>query len=73
MGQDFTDLCPRLDRPPGGGDNYLQPVQVNGSIELVTRNLPPEVEEILLSTCTLFWNTVLIFFYRFLVLVTRAM
>ena len=45
MGQDYTDVCPLLDRPPGGGENYLQPVQVNRSIELVTRNLPPEVKE----------------------------
>ena len=59
MGQDYTDVCPLLDRPPGGGENYLQPVQVNRSVELVTRNLPPEVKEI--STYTLFWNAVLIY------------
>ena len=46
MNQDFTDVCPLLDRPPGGGQNYLQPVQVNRNIELVTRNLPPEVNKI---------------------------
>ena len=46
MGQDFTDVCPLLDRPSGGGENYLQPVQVTRNIELVTRNLPPEVKGI---------------------------
>ena len=45
MNQNFTDVCPLLDRPPGGGNNYLQPVQVDRDIELVTRNLPPEVKE----------------------------
>ena len=45
VGQDFTDVCPLLDRPPGGGENYLQPVQVARNIELVTRNLPPEVNK----------------------------
>ena len=56
MNQNYTDVCPLLDHPPGGGENYLQPVQVARNIELVTRNLPPEVKE--RSTCTLFWNTV---------------
>ena len=70
MNQDFTDVCPLLDRPPGGGENYLQPVQVNRNIELVTRNLPPEVNKInkyatLDYCCTTF--------YRFLVLCTHAM
>ena len=51
MNQDYTDVCPLLDRPPGGGQNYLQPVQVNRDIELVTRNLPPEVEEISTLLC----------------------
>ena len=46
MSQDYTDVCPLFDRPPGGGENYLRPVQVNRNIELVTRNLPPEVKEI---------------------------
>ena len=46
MSQDFTDVCPLLDRPPGGGENYLQPVHVARNIELVTRNLPPEVKEV---------------------------
>ena len=46
MNQDFTDVCPLLDRPPGGGENYLQSVQVARNIDLVTRNLPPEVEEV---------------------------
>ena len=45
--QDFTNVCPLLDRPPGGGENYLQPVQVARNIELVTRNLSPKVIEIL--------------------------
>ena len=50
--QDYTDVCPLLDRPPGR-ENYLQPVNrnneletrqpVNRNIELVTRNLPAEV------------------------------
>ena len=42
--EDFTDVCPLLDRPPGR-EYYLQPVQVNRNIELVTRNLPAEVYE----------------------------
>ena len=70
MNQDFTDVCPLLDRPPGGGENYLQPVQVARNIELVTRNFLPEVKEI--GTCTLFWITIN-FFCRFLVLCTHAM
>ena len=45
MSQDSTAVCPLLDRPPGGGESYLQPVQVNRNIELVTRNLPAEVED----------------------------
>ena len=45
MNQDSTAVCPLLDRPPGGGESYLQPVQVNRNIELVTRNLPAEVKE----------------------------
>ena len=59
MGQNFTDVCPLLDRPPGSGENYLQPVQADRNIELATRNLPPEVKEI--STCmyTIIWNNVL--------------
>ena len=76
MGQNYTDVCPLLDRPPGDGDNYLQPVQVARDIELATRNLPPEVKEI--STAASFWISVLLnfyfyYFYRFLVLVTHAM
>ena len=42
MSQDYTHLCPQLDHP-SFGENYLQPVQLNKNIELVTRNLPPEV------------------------------
>ena len=42
MNQYFTDVCPLLDRPTGG-QNYLQPVQANKNIELVTRNLPAAV------------------------------
>ena len=74
MGQDYTDVCPLLDRPPGDGDNYLQPVQVARDIELVTRNLPPEVKEI--SIAASFWiseSVLFLFFCRFLVLVTHAM
>ena len=72
VGQDFTDVCPLLDRPPGGGDNYLQPVQVDRNIELVTRNLPPEVKKERISTllCLDYYFN---FFCRFLVLVTHAM
>ena len=51
MNQDYTDVCPLLDRPTGGRENYLQPVQVNRNIELVTRNLPPEVKEITMLLC----------------------
>ena len=75
MGQDYTDVCPLLDRPPGDGDNYLQPVQVARDIELATRNLPPEVKEI--SIAASFWISVLFLFFiifcRFLVLVIYAM
>ena len=35
MNQDYTDVCPLLDHPPGDGGNYLQPVQVARNIELV--------------------------------------
>ena len=42
MQQDYTDVCPLLDQP-SPGQNYTQPVAVNRNIELVTRNLPPEV------------------------------
>ena len=42
MGETFTDVCPLLDQP-SPGENYQQPVQVNQTIELVTRNLPPAV------------------------------
>ena len=42
MGETFIDVCPLLDQP-SPGMNYQQPVQVNQDIELVTRNLPPEV------------------------------
>ena len=42
MGETFTDVCPLLDQP-FPGENYQQPVQVNQTIELVTRNLPPAV------------------------------
>ena len=42
MGETFTDVCPLLDQP-SPGENYQQPVQVNQTIELVTRNLPPTV------------------------------
>ena len=42
MGETFTNVCPLLDHP-SPGMNYQQPVQVNQDIELVTRNLPPEV------------------------------
>ena len=46
MNQDYTDVCPLLDCP-FGGQNYLQPVQVNRNIELVTRNLPAVVQELI--------------------------
>ena len=42
VNQNFSDVCPLLDRPIGG-QNYLQPIQVNRNIELVTRNLPAVV------------------------------
>ena len=42
MNQDYTDVCPLLDRSTVG-ENYLQPVKVNRNIELVTRNLPAQV------------------------------
>ena len=42
MGQTFADVCPLLDQP-SPGMNYQQPVLINQDIELVTRNLPPEV------------------------------
>ena len=46
VNQNFSDVCPLLDRPIGG-QNYLQPVQVNRNIELVTRNLPAVVHELI--------------------------
>jgi hypothetical protein len=42
MDETFADVCPLLDQP-SPGENYQQPVLVNQDIELVTRNLPPEV------------------------------
>ena len=42
MSQTFVDVCPLLDQPLPGV-NYQQPILVNRNIELVTRNLPPEV------------------------------
>ena len=42
MSQTFADVCPLLDQP-SPGVNYTQPVLVDRNIELVTRNLPPEV------------------------------
>ena len=43
MGQGYIDVCPQLDQPRSS-EHYLQPVQVNRNIELVMRNLPPEVK-----------------------------
>ena len=43
ISETFTDVCPLLDQP-SPGLNYTQPVLVNRTIELVTRNLPPEVQ-----------------------------
>lgn len=40
--RNYADVCPLLDIPHFG-QSYLQPVQVSRNIELVTRNLPPEV------------------------------
>ena len=42
MSETFADVCPLLDQP-SLGVNYTQPVLINTNIELVTRNLPPEV------------------------------
>ena len=43
MSQTYVDVCPLLDQP-SPRENYTQPVQVNRNIELVTRNLPFEVQ-----------------------------
>lgn len=68
MNEDYTDVCPLLDRPPGGGQSYLQPVEVNRNIELVTKNLPAEVKEILSMPLYLIYCLI----SRFLDLITRA-
>ena len=47
MGQTFTDVCPLLDQP-SPGENYQQPVLISTNIELVARNLPPEVCNVVL-------------------------
>ena len=73
MNQDYIDVCPLLDRPPGGGENYLQPVQVNRNIELVTRNLPPEVNKITKINKYATLDYCFTTFCRFLVLVMHAM
>ena len=73
MNQNFTDVCPLLDRPPGGGQNYLQPVQVARNIELVTRNLPPEVNKITKINKYATLDYCFMTFYRFLVLCTHVM
>ena len=65
MNQDYTDVCPLLDHPTGGRENYLQPVQVDRDIELVTRNLPPEVYK--RNNYAALFGLMFQFFYRFLV------
>ena len=43
----YTEVCPLLVQPSSGG-SYLHPVWTNRDIELVTRNLHPEVRELLM-------------------------
>jgi hypothetical protein len=76
MNQDYTDVCPLLDRPPGGRENYLQPVQVDRNVQLVTRNLPPEVKGVYTDK----YATIYVcleygpnFSCRYLVLITHVM
>ena len=52
LGETYVDVCPLLDQP-SPGINYTQPVQLNRNIELVTRNLPPEVHLHLGCMCTI--------------------
>ena len=42
--QHYTEVCPLLVQPSPGA-SYLHPVQTNRDIQLVTRNLHPEVRE----------------------------
>ncbi len=36
-GNDFTAVCPLLDKPPSGG--YIQPVMVAQDLRLIAKNL----------------------------------
>ena len=47
--QHYTDVCPLLDLPSSGGSSYVHPVHTDRDIELVTRNLRPEVSKLIIA------------------------